>query len=73
VNLYPNPSESLVNIESEEMIQAFEIIDLNGRMITQQEVNSKKLSLDFSAYQKGIYLVQLTIGNQQIVKRISIQ
>lgn len=73
LKLYPNPSESLVNIESEEMIQAYELIDLNGRMITQQEVNSKKLSLDFSAYQKGIYLVRLTIGHQQIVKRISIQ
>ena len=38
-----------------------------------QKVDSKKLNLDFSAYQKGIYLVQLTIGSQQIVKRISIQ
>lgn len=74
LKLYPNPSESQVNIESEQNIQSFEIIDLNGRMITtQKEVNSKKLSLDFSAYQKGIYLVQLTIDNQQIVKRISIQ
>ena len=74
VKLYPNPSESFVNIESEQNIQSFEIIDLNGRMITSnQKVDSKKLNLDFSAYQKGIYLVQLTIGNQQIVKRISIQ
>ena len=74
VLLYPNPSESFVNIESEQNIQSFEIIDLNGRMITSnQKVDSKKLNLDFSAYQKGIYLVQLTIGNQQIVKRISIQ
>src|SRR5574343_341612 len=74
VKLYPNPSESFIIIESEQNIQSFEIIDLNGRMIaSNQKVDSKKLSLDFSAYPKGIYLVNLTIGNQHIVRRISIQ
>ncbi len=59
VNIYPNPSSSILHIQSSETIENMRIIDLDGREIMNQKfVNSKTIQLNVSALESGIYFIE---------------
>jgi len=68
--VYPNPSDSIVNVTSMEKIETIEIISLDGREI--QSVSDSKI--DISTLSNGIYLLQVKTtegktGTKKIVKK----
>ena len=59
VNIYPNPSSSILHIQSSETIENMRIIDLDGREIMNQKfVNSNTIQLNVSALESGIYFIE---------------
>lgn len=66
INLYPNPVLNQLNITSElSEITNVQIYSLSGRLMGQQNVNSRKVILNVADYAKGTYLVRVTEGQNQ--------
>ncbi len=64
---YPNPTNSVLRFNRPDLIQAVEVYNIKGQLI----LKSLKRELDFSRYQKGLYLIKI-LGNEhnQVLKVI---
>ncbi len=74
VSIYPNPTRSKVNIESEnKTFTSYEVIDLRGRkMIFADGINSGNFTIDFGDLIPDIYILKLTCKNgEMIVQKIN--
>ncbi|MBM3185723.1 MAG: T9SS type A sorting domain-containing protein [Bacteroidetes bacterium] len=69
IKLYPNPVKDHLFIESNMQIVNVNILDINGRRITEKINGSSFESIDISNLKKGIYLVEITDGVNSITKR----
>ncbi len=67
VSLYPNPATSTVTVRANGMEQV-SIIDLNGRTVMTQRVNTETATFDLSALAKGTYFVRI-VGEQAAAVR----
>ena len=70
IDFYPNPTQNFLNISSSVLIDSVELIDLQGRIITNQIVGTNELRFDMTAFSSGIYLVKVNTVNGNIVERI---
>ena len=57
--VYPNPTSSLVNISIEKMTHDLRLVvfDVTGKEIHDESFTKNNLSLDFSSYSEGIYII----------------
>jgi len=67
IQIYPNPTNGIVNISSPEALQAsITVRDINGRLISSNsEINLiHTFSIDLSQSESGIYLIEVELQNQ---------
>lgn len=58
--LFPNPAkDSFVISQSKLSFTKYEIYDVNGRLISEENISSMHQSVDLKAYSEGIYIVKL--------------
>ncbi len=77
VNVFPNPSSGIFNIEAEGFIDKMnvEVLDYSGKIVHRENhsaiVGGKRFNLDLSSQAKGIYFVRLWDDRvQKIVKLV---
>lgn len=69
LSIYPNPSEGMIYIESDELqIESLEILDINGKSVIQKTGNSREI--DISELSNGYYLLKVNSTSGILVKRI---
>ena len=68
VQLYPNPTNSIINLKSSHEIKSVEVCDLSGKLIM-KTINPKN-SVDISSVQKGMYYLKISLDNGLIVNKI---
>lgn len=73
VNVSPNPTNSILNIESESVIDVISVYTSNGQLLKQLTPSSQKSIVDLSDLTQGIYLVEMNSEKGKIVKRIIVQ
>jgi Secretion system C-terminal sorting domain len=70
----PNPVTDLLSISTENYeantMQEVSVFDCVGRLIKSQKMQSDVLNIDFSDFNKGIYLVQIKSNNQITHRKI---
>ena len=71
-NIYPNPVNDRLHIETEAEIEEISIFDVFGRAIVAESQSHKdtKTSVDLSDLKSGIYFVKIYTEKGNIVKRI---
>ena len=57
---YPNPVESVLNIEGNSIISNVEVYNLNGQLLNSKKYSDSKIVIDFRQYSAGVYLIVLT-------------
>lgn len=69
LNVYPNPSSGIFNLECDERDIQVNVFDLQGRVVYSSQKQDRLLTIDLSDKSAGIYI--LTIGNrsQRIMKQ----
>lgn len=67
VNVYPNPTSDILRVSSKEALSV-KVFDLNGRIMTQ--TSGREIQVDMSNLKTGLYLVQLSQGNQSITHKV---
>jgi hypothetical protein len=71
VNIYPNPSSTLVSIEAEEF-DVVEVFDSIGKLIKTID-GQKNINLDVSNFDSGIYLILLSNKDFSVTKRLLVE
>ncbi|MBP7477512.1 MAG: T9SS type A sorting domain-containing protein [Chitinophagales bacterium] len=61
INLYPNPANASVKIQSNQIMQRIQIKDLQGKTILTEQVNDIHHEINTSGISNGIYMLE-TIG-----------
>jgi len=66
-NIYPNPTNGILNIESNTDLNLIEVIDPTGRVVlSESSKNSNKIILNMASLKNAIYLVRLTNTNGEV-------
>jgi len=73
LQVYPNPSNSILNIKSSRSFDSIVITDASGRIAERFYVNSNHKMIDVSALAKGIYFIQAEFeGGKMLTSRFVI-
>ena len=70
IEIYPNPSNGIVNIKTNIENNIIIVRDVQGKIILNDRFN-KSTIIDLSNNPKGIYLFEITNENQTLIKKIS--
>ena len=73
VHLTPNPAQNYVRIEHNENTHKnaqVRVFSADGRLVYQQLMSSNQLEIQTSTWHSGVYVVQLSNGKENIVKRL---
>lgn len=70
---YPNPSQGLVYIQSNAVIDAIQVFDLNGGLRFDQNNLDKNVQLDLRYLPKGIYMIMINRKGQRVAQKLLIQ
>lgn len=73
VSVYPNPSSSLLFIETENNMDVAELTDMLGRTVITKTADAKKLSLNVSGLSHGVYLLRVKAGSKTAVKKVVVE
>lgn len=70
VVLYPNPTSSIITINSNETIESIDLYDSLGRVLVSKIVESNEVSLELSNYNNGVYFVKIIKDNSEKIEKI---
>jgi len=74
VNVYPNPSNGMVNVDFGISAADVEVVitDVLGNIVVENYFteNQTRYSLNLSGLNKGIYFVRVQLGQKAAIKRI---
>ncbi len=70
LEVYPNPSDSKVNLKSESMIQSVKLYSLNGQIMRSENPQANDLTLDLSGLSQGVYLLAVETAQGIVTKKI---
>ena len=75
VNIYPNPANSFVNLEINREVNSITLLNNVGQMVYfNDNVNTNEVVvINTSAFEAGIYIVQLETTTGFITKKIAIK
>ena len=69
INIYPNPAQHIVYIESAEEVEQVRVYDVSGRELMQ--IANPAQSIDISRLANGVYLVKVKTAQGETVRKIS--
>lgn len=69
-SIYPNPTNSIVNIDAKEMTSVSIFNTLGEMVYTQNKISTNSLQINTSQWSKGLYTVQVNSNNQSITKKL---
>lgn len=70
INVYPSPFNEFITIENNNELQTLRLSDLNGRVLIEQNANSKKATINTNTLASGVYFLTITDtkNNQKTMK-----
>lgn len=69
LEVYPNPTSSVLNLSSENHMKSYSIIDLNGRVVDFGNIESTEATLPTDRLSTGSYLVEVQLENGTTVRK----
>ncbi|SHF30312.1 Por secretion system C-terminal sorting domain-containing protein [Flavobacterium fontis] len=62
VKVFPNPAESVLNIQAANVIEKVTIVNIMGQTVFQSAALENTISLDVAGFQPGMYIVKTTVN-----------
>ena len=70
-SIYPNPTEDVIFLQSNDKIKNVRIVDMFGKVIVSKELKRvQSVNFDLSNQSKGIYYVYIQSGDEQTIEKI---
>lgn len=70
INIYPNPTSGLVNIETSNTGVSYHVFDLNGRILMDGLLNNSLTIIDLGGLKPGVYFIKVNSENKTVTERI---
>ena len=71
VIVYPNPTSTLINVYTQgALISNVKVYDGAGRLISEYKETSEKIAIDLSQVARGVYHLEIAIGDQTYRSRV---
>ncbi|UOX34069.1 T9SS type A sorting domain-containing protein [Flavobacterium sediminilitoris] len=70
IQIYPNPSNSIVNIKSNTTIESIEVYDINGRLIVVKMLDDQITTMNISDFETGIYILKIKSEKGEKVEKL---
>lgn len=64
LKVYPNPTSTILSLENAEVISKVEISNISGQLLYSKNIDIKKVTLDFSIYNTGVYFVKIVANDK---------
>ena len=73
INIYPNPAKESLHIKNNQKIEitSIKIVNANGQII--KHFDSRKTHLDISEICSGLYFLEISYKNGQLIKKVIIE
>jgi hypothetical protein len=74
INIYPNPSQGIFTLANDGNITGLVVFNMLGEKILSQQftAGSRKITVDIADQRKGIYLLQMKVGESLVSRRLEI-
>ena len=69
LTVYPNPASEKLMVESQFVVNQYDIYNVNGAMILSKTVNGKSFEINVSELPAGTYLIKMTADGMVQTKR----
>lgn len=69
-SVYPNPVQNTLNVSAAVTVDEVSIFDLTGRQVLRATPNAAAFTLDVADLNKGMYLVSLKSGDQEMTTKL---
>jgi len=73
IQVYPNPANNSITINSESLFNKIEVIDLQGKLIYKGNFNNFKTTIGTEKLNSGVYFVRVYFNKQVESKKLVIQ
>lgn len=73
LNIYPNPSNGIFNIQSASNIQKIEVFDVIGNIVSEKTPNSKQETINLNGVKSGLYILKVQSRNSIVAKKLIVQ
>ena len=73
IDVYPNPTNDILNIQVEGSISSIEITNLLGQTLLTSKGNSSREQIDISGLSAGNYFVKVVVGDGSQVLRVVVE
>ncbi len=73
INIYPNPADEQITISAQKFISSVNVFDVHGKQLIRSEPHKKQCILDTQGIADGIYIIQLSTGNDNVSRKIIIR
>lgn len=72
LQLYPNPTSSVLNIAAQVSISTIEIYSINGQLVLRQELENtnRKTSINVSKLEDGVYFIKHTLPKVLLISNL---
>lgn len=71
--LAPNPANDVITISAGSTIEGLTVIDAQGRVVEQQQVQGDRITLDTRAWATGMYLARINNGVRELTQRFMVE
>lgn len=72
LELGPNPTSDFIWIAADRSIESISVLDLSGRVLKKQFIQSKTIGLDLSSLPVGSYILKLQTENSEVMRRVNV-
>ncbi len=73
VSIYPNPTNNNITIESTDIIQTIQLMDIEGRVLLHKTIGATKTILPVNTLAKGVYLLNVQGVGASIIRKIVVE
>ena len=73
VNVYPNPTSSLVNFEFDGIPSEIIIYNVQGEILLQRDLDEEVFTVDASAFGRGVYFYKCVVDGEMVNGKIAVE
>ncbi len=72
VSIYPNPANDVVNVKMNNTINKIAVVNMNGQVVAESEINNLEGSINTSSIANGMYFLRIETANGITMNKIQI-
>lgn len=73
INIYPNPTDKLLRIESQQNIRSISIYSTDGKQVQRTSSNSQSMNIQTALLENGIYLIEVNTASGSSRHRVVVR